>query len=165
VGIGTCVTRVGCGGRSRCVLIVLLFLYRLFVLPHFNFFATLFSFFPILSFRFHSPSPHLRPPPSFTSFSPPLFKPCLLTTPKQTGKVSPRNTSRSNSDPSASKRASVSTASTNSPAESSPLRRELSVDAASVGSATASMERSCLGGLGEGVLLGSGMEMGSIREE
>jgi hypothetical protein len=138
-------------------LFVVVFVVFLAFISRFRFTTFLF----ILTFSFlHSPFPL----PS------PLSKPCLLTRPKQTGKVSPRNTSRSSSDASASKRTSASSASTNSPAEASPLRRELSADAASVGSATAGMERSCLGGLGEGVLLGSGiggigMEMGSIREE
>jgi PAS domain S-box-containing protein len=138
-------------------LFVVVFVVFLAFISRFRF--TTFLFILTLSFL-HSPFPL----PS------PLSKPCLLTRPKQTGKVSPRNTSRSSSDASASKRTSASSASTNSPAEASPLRRELSADAASVGSATAGMERSCLGGLGEGVLLGSGiggigMEMGSIREE
>ncbi len=81
--------------------------------------------------------------------------------PNQTGKVSPRN-SRANSTgegsvalgASAGKRGSVSTASTNSPVESSPLRWELSADG--TGAAV---------GVGDAGSGGSGMEMGSIREE
>ncbi|KAL2194533.1 PAS domain-containing protein [Corynascus similis CBS 632.67] len=93
-----------------------------------------------------------------------LCNSCGLRWAKQTGKVSPRNTSRSNSDATvASKRTSVSTASSNSPAGASPLRREVSSDAVSVGSSV--MERGNPGegsGVGNG---GSGMEMGPIREE
>ena len=86
----------------------------------------------------------------------------------QTGKVSPRN-SRANSTGEGSvalgagagagtgKRGSVSTASTNSPVDSSPLRWELSADAASAAAAAA--------GVGDAGAGGSGMEMGPIREE
>ncbi len=85
--------------------------------------------------------------------------------PTQTGKVSPRN-SRANSTgegsvalgagTSTGKRGSVSTASTNSPVESSPLRWELSADGTGAPVAAAGVDA------GAG---GSGMEMGSIREE
>ncbi|KAK3305551.1 PAS domain-containing protein [Chaetomium strumarium] len=76
---------------------------------------------------------------------------------QQTGKVSPRSRAGSG-DAQASKRSSISSASTKSPAESSPLRREVSADAVSVGSS--GMER---GSLGDAA--GSAMEMSSIREE
>ncbi|KAK4099875.1 hypothetical protein N658DRAFT_428912 [Parathielavia hyrcaniae] len=93
-----------------------------------------------------------------------LCNSCGLRWAKQTGKVSPRNMSRAGSDAGGSKRSSVSTASTNSPVESSPLRRELSTDAISVAS-PAGLER---GGIVAGDANGasmSGLEMGSIREE
>ncbi|KAL2185946.1 hypothetical protein L209DRAFT_352351 [Thermothelomyces heterothallicus CBS 203.75] len=93
-----------------------------------------------------------------------LCNSCGLRWAKQTGKVSPRNTSRRNSDASAaSKRTSVSTVSSNSPAGASPLRREVASDAVSSGSSA--MERTSIGeggGVGGG---GSGMGMGPIREE
>jgi len=93
-----------------------------------------------------------------------LCNSCGLRWAKQTGKVSPRNTSRANSDASAaSKRASVSTAGTNSPAGASPLRREVSSDAVSVGSS--GMERGSFGEAGGSGSGSSGMEMGPIREE
>ncbi|KAL2151598.1 hypothetical protein VTH82DRAFT_6696 [Thermothelomyces myriococcoides] len=93
-----------------------------------------------------------------------LCNSCGLRWAKQTGKVSPRNASRNNSDSSTtSKRTSVSTASSNSPAGTSPLRREVPTDAVSSGSSA--MERVSVGeggGVGGG---GRGTEMGSIREE
>ncbi|KAL2132859.1 hypothetical protein VTI74DRAFT_3205 [Chaetomium olivicolor] len=97
-----------------------------------------------------------------------LCNSCGLRWAKQTGKVSPRNTSRAGSDPSAaSKRASSSTASTNSPVASSPLRREVSADAVSVASSgmgSSGMERgSASEAGGNGWSIGGGM--GPIREE
>ncbi|KAL2163732.1 hypothetical protein VTH06DRAFT_5791 [Thermothelomyces fergusii] len=97
-----------------------------------------------------------------------LCNSCGLRWAKQTGKVSPRNTSRSNSDASTgSKRTSVSTVGSNSPSGASPLRREVPTDA--VGSGSSAMER---GSIGEGSGVGGGgggggrgVEMGSIREE
>jgi len=86
--------------------------------------------------------------------------------PQQTGKVSPRN-SRSNSTGEGSvgggtKRGSVSTASTNSPVEASPLRWELSADSVRAGSAGSVGDGN---GNGNGAGGGGSMEMGSIREE
>lgn len=83
-----------------------------------------------------------------------------MMSPVQTGKVSPRN-SRSNSTGEGSvgsKRGSVSTASTNSPVEASPLRWELSADSVRAGSAGSGAD-------GNGNGRGGSMEMGSITEE
>ncbi|KAH6614723.1 PAS domain-containing protein [Chaetomium sp. MPI-SDFR-AT-0129] len=82
-----------------------------------------------------------------------LCNSCGLRWAKQTGKVSPRNTSRASSDASAaSKRPSLSRTSTNSPASASPLRREVSTD-----SAESAGERS--------TSTSSGREMRAVREE
>ncbi|KAL1836089.1 hypothetical protein VTJ49DRAFT_4927 [Mycothermus thermophilus] len=110
-----------------------------------------------------------------------LCNSCGLRWAKQTGKLSPRNTSRTNSNASntssasdgssaASKRTSVSTTSSNShsPAESSPLRRELpsssAFDAVGVGGVGAcAVVVGSLNGSGSGSNIMPGM--GPIREE